>query len=162
MVSREEKNVLIHLLWMELEIMWDCGRSCEILVRTNISLTLTHHATSGILVRFWRAICNKNRPHRVREYPNNNSVGTNTAYSNRTGVDTHTEVLSLFYHRSGIIFVALVAKPRVATKYHFNEKPHTIADDMVSHHVITLVFVLLATRSIQNTVPSLYVVCLLC
>ena len=63
-------------------------------------------------------------------------------------------VLSLFYHRSGIIFVALVAKPRVATQYHFNEKPHTIADDMVSHHVITLFFVLLATRSIQKTVPS--------
>ena len=65
-----------------------------------------------------------------------------------------TKVLSLFYHRSGIIFVALVAKPRVATQYHFNEKPHTIADDMVSHHVITLFFVLLATRSIQKPVPS--------
>ena len=65
-----------------------------------------------------------------------------------------TTVLSLFYHRSGIIFVALVAKPRVATQYRFNEKPHTIADDMVSHHVITLFFVLLATRSIQKTVAS--------
>ena len=32
--------------------------------------------------------------------------------------------------------------------------PHTIADDMVSHHVITLFFVLLATRRIQKTVPS--------
>ena len=53
-----------------------------------------------------------------------------------------------------LFFVALVAKPRVATQYHFNEKPHTIADDMVSHHVITLFFVLLATRSIQKTVPS--------
>ena len=61
-----------------------------------------------------------------------------------------TKVLSLFYHRSGIIFVELVAKPRVATQYHFNEKPHTITDDMVSHHVITLFFVLLATRSIQK------------
>ena len=53
-----------------------------------------------------------------------------------------------------LFFVALVAKPRVASQYHFNEKPHTIADDMVSHHVITLFFVLLATRSIQKTVPS--------
>ena len=70
------------------------------------------------------------------------------------GNSTDTKVLSLFYHRSGIIFVALVAKPRVATQYHFNEKPHTIADDMVSRHVITLLFVLLATRSIQKTVPS--------
>ena len=36
-----------------------------------------------------------------------------------------TTVLSLFYHRSGtpIIFVALVAKPRVAT---LNEKPHML------------------------------------
>ena len=41
-----------------------------------------------------------------------------------------------------------------ATCGYFNEKPHTIADDMVSHHVITLFFVLLATRSIQKTVPS--------
>ena len=41
-----------------------------------------------------------------------------------------------------------------ATCGYFNEKPHTIGDDMVSHHVITLFFVLLATRSIQKTVPS--------
>ena len=41
-----------------------------------------------------------------------------------------------------------------ATCGYFNEKPHTIVDDMVSHHVITLFFVLLATRSIQKTVPS--------
>ena len=54
-----------------------------------------------------------------------------------------------------LFFVALVAKQRVASQYHFNEKPHTIADvDMVSHHVITLFFVLLATRSIQKTVPT--------
>ena len=51
------------------------------------------------------------------------------------------------------ISVALVAKPRVASQYHFNEKPHTIAYDMVSHHVIMVIFVLLATRSIQKTVP---------
>ena len=53
-----------------------------------------------------------------------------------------------------LFFVALVAKPCVASQSYFNEKPRTIADDMVSHHVITLVFVLLATRSIQKTVPS--------
>ena len=41
-----------------------------------------------------------------------------------------------------------------ATCGYFNEKPHTIADDMVSHHVITLFFVLLATRRIHKTVPS--------
>ena len=41
-----------------------------------------------------------------------------------------------------------------ATCGYFNEKPHTIADDMVSQHVITLFFVLLATRRIQKTVPS--------
>ena len=46
--------------------------------------------------------------------------------------------------------MALVAKPRVASQYHFNEKPHTITDDMVSHRVITVIFVLLATRSIQK------------
>ena len=84
------------------------------------------------------------------------AVYTNTIdYYYCTVVHTNsTKVLSLFYHRSGIIFVALVAKPRVATQYRFNEKPHTIANDMVSHHVITLFFVLLATRSIQKTVPS--------
>ena len=51
-------------------------------------------------------------------------------------------------------FMTLVAKPRVASQYHFNEKPHTITDDMVSHCVIMVIFVLLAMRSIQKTVPS--------
>ena len=64
-----------------------------------------------------------------------------------------TKVLSLFYHQSGIFSVALVAKPRVASQYHFNEKPHTITDNTVSHRVITVIFVLLAMGSIQKTVP---------
>ena len=32
---------------------------CEISIRTDISFTLTHHAMSGIFVRFWRAISKK-------------------------------------------------------------------------------------------------------
>ena len=39
----------------------DYVRLCEISITTNISFTLTHHATSGIFVRFWRAI-SKNSP----------------------------------------------------------------------------------------------------
>ena len=50
--------------------------------------------------------------------------------------------------------MALVAKPRVASQYHFNEKPHTITDDTVSHHVITVIFEVLTMGSIQKTVPS--------
>ena len=65
-----------------------------------------------------------------------------------------TKVLSLFYHRSGIFSVALVAKPRVASQYPFDEKPHTITDNTVSHRVITVIFVLLTMGSIQKTVPS--------
>ena len=49
--------------------------------------------------------------------------------------------------------VALVAKPQVASQYHFNEKPDTITDDTVSHHAITVIFVKLTTGSIQETVP---------
>ena len=64
-----------------------------------------------------------------------------------------TIILSLFYHQSGIFSMALVAKPRVASQYHFNEKPHTITDNTVSHHVITVIFVLFAMGSIQKTVP---------
>ena len=45
------------------------------------------------------------------------------------------------------------SKARVASQYHFNEKPHTITNDMVPHRVIMVIFVLLTTRSIQNTVP---------
>ena len=68
---------------------------------------------------------------------------------------TRTKVLSLFYHLSGIFFVALVAKPQVASQYHFNENPHTtITNDTVSHYVIMVIFVLLATGSIRKTVPS--------
>ena len=45
-----------------------------------------------------------------------NSTQTKVVHTNsRCGTGTHTKVLSVFYHRSGIIFVALVAKPRVAT-----------------------------------------------
>ena len=51
-------------------------------------------------------------------------------------------------------FVSLVAKPQVASQYHFNEKPHTITDDTLSHCFITVTFVLFATGSIQKTVPS--------
>ena len=61
-----------------------------------------------------------------------------------------TKVLSLFYHQSGIFSMALVAKPRVASQYHFNEKPHTITNDTVSHRVIMVIFVLLAMGSIQK------------
>ena len=41
-------------------------------------------------------------------------VGVNSTKVLHTNMNS-TEVLSVFYHRSGIIFVALVAKPRVAT-----------------------------------------------
>ena len=51
-------------------------------------------------------------------------------------------------HRSGIFFVALVAKSRVASQYHFNEKPHTITNDMIPPRVIMVIFVLLATGNI--------------
>ena len=37
----------------------DYVRLCEISIRTNILLTLTHHTTSGIYVRFWRAVSKK-------------------------------------------------------------------------------------------------------
>ena len=50
--------------------------------------------------------------------------------------------------------MALVAKPQVASQYHFNEKPHTITDDTVSHHVIMVIFVLLAMGSIKNSTFS--------
>ena len=64
---------------------------------------------------------------------------------------SYTFILSLFYHQSGIVFRGAGSK---STCVFSVPKPCTIADDMVSHHVITLVFVLLATRSIQKTVPS--------
>ena len=54
-----------------------------------------------------------------------------------------TKVLPFFYHRSGIFFVALVAKPWVASQYHFNEKPHTITDDTDKIYIKTQVFRLL-------------------
>ena len=91
-----------------------------------------------------------------------NSTHTKVVHTNRSSIyvvvatnSTGTKVLSLFYHQSGIFLVALVAKPQVASQYHFNENPHTtITDDTVSHHVIMVIFVLLTTGSIQKTVPS--------
>ena len=52
-----------------------------------------------------------------------------------------TFVLSLFYHRSGIIFRGTSSKTTWRLLSTTSMRSHiTIADDMVSHHVITLFF----------------------
>ena len=50
--------------------------------------------------------------------------------------------------------MALVAKPQVASQYHFNEKPHTIAADTVTHRVIMVIFVLVTMGRVEKTVHS--------
>ena len=56
MRTKDEKHVLIYLVWIEVETVGDYGDYVRFQIGKDISICLTCHAMSGICVRFWRVI----------------------------------------------------------------------------------------------------------